>query len=223
VQKNWLSRILKTSGKNQIPVESYEMEEVSEGVLPLQHGEASLQGLTGRSYLTRERLLKIEREAYEKGLKKGEELGRQLGEEKVKGVLVRVGNILNELETIKQKIYKESEKALLELSVEIAEKIINAELKVNREVVIGVVKNAISRVVGRENIRIRVNPMDMEILQQERGTLINWAGSKKMTLEGDHTIAPGGCLIDAEGNEVDARLDNQRKEIVRELRGPHIK
>jgi flagellar assembly protein FliH len=164
-----------------------------------------------------DRILKAEREGYERGLIQGEQVGREIGEKKLEALLSRMTGLLEELEGLKGRIFVESEKELVELAVAIAEKIIHQEISLNREVIVGIVKGAVSRVVDRQVLRVKVNPLDFEILNQKKHLISSPDGVKHLTLEADGTVPPGGCLIEANGSEVDARLEAQQGVVLAEL------
>ncbi len=157
----------------------------------------------------------ILRKAYEEGFSRGLEEGR----EKIRSTVARIEAILDELESIKEKKVQELLPEIVDLSLEIARKIIRKELSVQRDVVLGVVRDALKKVgEGEEKITIKVNPEDYEVLVANFEEVRNNGRVRKVEIEPAPDISPGGCYIETERGDVDARIEEQLREIEDALR-----
>ena len=108
------------------------------------------------------------------------------------------------------------EKVVIDLSVSIAEKIIKKE--VNRETIINdVLKESIKKVIGSNKIFVKLNPNDFEIINQESQAQFNNDSYNKIKFESDERIEKGGCLVETEIGNVDARISSQLNEISKQL------
>jgi flagellar assembly protein FliH len=153
---------------------------------------------------------------WREGFQAGHEEGCKLG-------YAEVGSLVGSLETLRMGIedsrsvlLKELEREIASLAMEIAEKLMLQELKVNPETIITVVRRVIERASDRKSLRIRISPDDCSILQERREELL--AGIvelKHFDLVSDSSLRPGDCIVETKAGTIDARLD-RRVERVRE-------
>lgn len=115
----------------------------------------------------------------------------------------RVSGLANEM-TVKL------ETEVVELALEIAKKVVTREINVDREIVLSVAKNALSKLHSRTLASIHLHPDDLAYIQEHRNKL-NFHGS--LELIEDATIAPGGCLIHTDTGDIDGRIESQFDEI----------
>ena len=84
----------------------------------------------------------------------------------------------------------------------------------NREVIRGVLKEAIKNISDRENMKIRVHPQDFHFMLEIKSDFLQgFDGIKNIVFEEDESIMRGGAIIETLCGEVDARLDQQYNEI----------
>jgi len=158
----------------------------------------------------------VERAAYEKGYRAGQEAGYAFGEKKAALLLDRLRGILDELEGLRAAILAEVEPELVELALGIARKVVQAEVGTNRDVVVRVTRRALQEVSESGEIVVRVNPGDLEYLESKIPDLAQ--GRRRLRLEPDAEVGPGGCRVETAHGEVDARIEEQLEEIAKELR-----
>ena len=72
-----------------------------------------------------------------------------------------------------------------------------------------------SRVEHAEHITIRMNPEDMQRLAELKPQLLTLAEAGRGAFEADASISCGGCRIESDSGDIDARLE-QRFKIVEE-------
>ena len=146
------------------------------------------------------------RNRFEDGLKQGRKEGA--------GDIARAVEMLHGYATMLQAEKKElalrAEQNALELAFQLADKIIANELHTRPESVAEIVKNAIRQVLDCDQIRLRVNQDDYEYLRTVQGELESIL-SKSVPLEirVDSTVERGGCLIETERGNLDARISSQ--------------
>ncbi len=111
-------------------------------------------------------------------------------------------------------IQRRSEEAVIRLALSIAEQIVKRELRLDQSLVLQQVREAIQRVVGVDRIKIRVHPADEAFLREHRSTIVAGADSiRELVIEGDGKIEQGGCILESESGNVDARIATQLKKI----------
>lgn len=159
-------------------------------------------------------------DAYAKGVAYGQQkLRLDLDKEYSDKLYKKYEEVYHLFEDFDQKLkeYEQSfERLVIGTSVELARKIIQRE--VNVETIINdVVKNAISKVVGANEVRIKFHPSDLAQLNTYSKNLISSSSFNKIKFEEDERIEIGGCLIETEIGNVDARISTQLEELRRKL------
>lgn len=160
------------------------------------------------------RIAARESEGYERGYAAGLEQGRAQGSRELEETALRLEGLLRSLEGFREKRVGELLPDLVDLSVEIARKIIHKEVELDREVIVAVAQDALQKVGEKEeSVVVKVNPLDYEIMLSRIDFLKSQSGLKEIAVEPYAAIAPGGCYIETRTGEVDARIEEQLKEV----------
>lgn len=157
-------------------------------------------------------------EAYQRGFNDAEKILREkINAELNEHILLfdqLVKNLYSEIEMLEKKI----ESIVLSLAIEIAKKIVKKEIDSNNDFVVNQVKEAIKRVVGIEKIKLRINPEDEKLIKELKPELLQIADStREIIVEADPSIERGGCIIESELGNVDARISTQFSQIENSL------
>lgn len=130
----------------------------------------------------------------------------------------RVAAFISSLEE-QQKTYHQSlEQSAMRFGLAVAEIIVKREVSIDKELVLQQVREALKRVVGVERIKLRVNPQDEAIVKGNRSVVTEDSDSvRDIMIEIDETIEPGGCILESDSGNVDARLSTQLKKIEESL------
>ncbi|MBI2876002.1 MAG: hypothetical protein HYY20_03900 [Candidatus Tectomicrobia bacterium] len=164
----------------------------------------------------------IEQEAYQKGLSQGEKKGREMGLKELEPVGALLRQLLEEVGSLRQRIWEKSESDLVALSLAIAKGILHREVALDGEVIVRVAREALKNVAAGEWVKIRVNPADLEALTAHRDQLLDPSdGARGLQIEEDSSIARGGCLVESSLGEVDARIERQMEILETALRSAH--
>jgi flagellar assembly protein FliH len=156
----------------------------------------------------------IEKEAYEKGFSEGERAGRDTGEKMVEAVLKQYTQTLEELKGLRRNLLTGSEREVVRLSLEVAKKVVKREVSVDEELILALVKVALSRLADQSVMTIRVNPKDGQSIlhfRESPGHRDSWHDGIKLVE--DPMITRGGCLIETDSGVIDARVEEQFREI----------
>ena len=161
----------------------------------------------------------IHRQAYEKGLRQGQEDGRIAAQGKAAPLIMALEKTLAELDGVRNRIKQQLEREVVELAMHVARKVIQREVSVSDDAIIAVVKEALTHLDDPEKISIRLNPLDLKRLQEagERSQAA-FENLDNIHFEEDAGIESGGCYIHTEYGEVDARLEEQLRHIEEALR-----
>lgn len=157
-------------------------------------------------------------EGYQEGYKDGHDEGfRQGTEQAASETKSTIENAVNKAEQIMFSVeqeYRESildaEREIVRIALEVARKILAREVEENPMVVLPIVKAALEKVRDQEQIVIRVNAYDYDLVLQAKHDLQIMIGRENViTIIGDHTVSPGCCMIDTPYGTVDAGIDTQ--------------
>jgi flagellar assembly protein FliH len=161
-------------------------------------------------------------EAFKQGKAEGLKLGTEKGNAEASSVYQKnigeiqqnVASFLKKVEESKRDIFSHSEHIILKMCLEITRKIIASEITTRQDVILNVIKKALSYIAEREKLVIRVAPDDCKILNDRRDF---WEPVneklKDITIEPDERVSKGGCIIESNTGTVDARLGIQMDEI----------
>ncbi|MDO8945250.1 MAG: FliH/SctL family protein [Desulfobacterales bacterium] len=159
-----------------------------------------------------------EQQAYCRGFgdgeRKGHELGEQVGLEsamqKLDSLLTGGHKLLGELGDLHRQTCRDVESDLVQLALAVARKIVGREVSLGPEAVTRIIRQALARVEHAGRITIKLNPVDLELLSDVKPQLLSGLPEAgRAAFEADEGIARGGCLIETDGGEVDARIERQ--------------
>lgn len=160
-------------------------------------------------------------QAYAEGLAEGIEKGRALHRQEQRQPIESLAALLAEAARIKQALLAEAEGQLLDLALAVAEKVIHLEVTTNREVIQGVLREAIRQIADRSGMKIRIHPEDFRYMMEIKSDFLQTIdGIGNVVFEADNGIARGGALIETLYGEVDARIDQQFREVKGVLTAP---
>jgi len=166
-----------------------------------------------------ERREDIQEKAYREGFELGLKEGREKAEKESKEILQRLESLIKSLQSIREEIYKKAEEEILELSIAIAKKILRRELELNRSSILQLVREAIRRLTEGDTIKIFLSFEDFEMVKRDKEDLIRELGeSKNLVIFPSQEVFPGGCFVETEFAQVDARLETQLEAIVQGLK-----
>ena len=156
----------------------------------------------------------VQRQAQEIGFQQGYEQGLQQGaisaQQQVYQQLVESRDIF--IQAIRQRhlLLASAEPQLARLSVKVAEKLVGQELQINQDTILGIVRVALAGIGDREEVSIRVNPADYDRVVAHRSDYEKMIdGLKKFHVSADAAIDPGGCAIETNLGNIDARLNTR--------------
>lgn len=155
---------------------------------------------------------------YEEGYQLGLKDGTDLAEEMCKARIEKSTEVLEQAFQEKAVVIKEAEPFVIELTTEIAKKVLQQELKIHPEALLHLIKQNLDAVYETSLISIGVAPEDFAFVQKQRQQLMTLDnGQVEVKVFPDYSIVQGGCIIRTESGSVDARIDVQLSEIKKAL------
>ena len=110
-----------------------------------------------------------------------------------------------------------AEPELVRLAMSIAERIVHTEVAENRQVVVENVRAALTRLVSREVVTLRVNPLDHETIRQFRDTIVAASDVEHLRIVEDQRVDRGGVLVETDAGTIDAKIATQLREAKRAI------
>jgi len=157
-------------------------------------------------------------EAYAEGMRRGIAKGEQDFQEHIGQsgeVLQQVASALNESRDL---YIQEIEQHIAKFAQMIAEKIIRQEVSVKPEIVLNTVQALLTKLFDQEVVSIFVNPNDLELLVQNRESLLEeFSSIQHLDIQPDEKIESGGCLAKTSTLVIDGTLRVQMDEIANQI------
>lgn len=153
-------------------------------------------------------------EAYNKGYEAGREEGFRSGAAEVERLIDRVHTVLNKSIEKRIEIIDEAESQLIDLVLQISRKVIKVVSENQKNVVINNVVQALRKMKSRGDVAIKVNLADLEITTEHTKDFLRMVENvKSITVLEDSSVDKGGCIIETDFGQIDARISSQLKEI----------
>jgi flagellar assembly protein FliH len=152
----------------------------------------------------------IRRQAREEGRKEGLAAGREAAETEKANAVKRMLGAAEAMEGFRERMMADLEGELVELVLAAASKVVAAEVETNPQVALNLVKAGLKHVSQSRWARIRVNPDDLELIEEHRPKILEEnLDLTKVDLTPDSSVARGGCLITTEAEEIDNSLETR--------------
>ncbi len=159
-------------------------------------------------------------QVYQKGLADGKNELEKVLEEKHSVELLNQSkdfySIISVFEDQMKTYENEYHKLVFKVSEKIVEKILKEKLE-NSSVVEKILEENLRKIIGANNIVIKLNPKDHEIIEKSSKEYFASSGISKIRFQSNDNIQIGGCFIESEIGNLDARIETQVSEILRAL------
>lgn len=190
------------------------------------YDEAREEGLlSGRQEGLEKGLEEGRRQGLERGLQQGLEEGRQQGyelgyqeglqkaETELRQTLKTLNGVMTQLSHAVNEQDYQLEKALLDLSREIARHVVQRELQIDSSHIMQIVKQALATLPpSRDNVRILVNPADQPLVQQAAEE-----GGENWRVVANQHIARGGCRVETDQSAVDFTTSERFSQVMEQI------
>ena len=137
--------------------------------------------------------------------------GYQEGLMQAKADLQDVKNAIASFAGAKQEVFEYIAPDILEISVEIAQKIIKKELQQDPTIIIDNIMEILKGLSKEETkITLRVNPAQVSLLKSEIPSVMSNVGlDAKVLIVPDDAIMEGGCMVTTTNGVIDATIETQ--------------
>lgn len=111
---------------------------------------------------------------------------------------------------------------VIKLAVKISEKIVRDEIK-NRSIIENSISEAVKKVMGANQVHIKMSPADYELISSNGKAALIERNFDKVKFEVTDKVEEGGCIIETEIGNVDARIQSQIDAISAQLESAFLK
>jgi flagellar assembly protein FliH len=154
------------------------------------------------------------KEAEDQGRIAGKEEGFTQGKAEVERLIQRTQVMLERAQNKRGEILIETEQEIIDLVLLISRKVIKVISENQRTIVLQNVVQALRKVKTRGNVTIRVNMADLKLTTEHIKDFIQrLEGVKSIQVVEDTSVDSGGCVIETDFGEIDARISSQLAEL----------
>ncbi|MBW4828680.1 MAG: hypothetical protein KZY61_05950 [Clostridiaceae bacterium] len=185
----------------------------------IKSGHKESEAILNRAYEEAENISnKWKDKGYQKGLKSGHAEGYDDGYEegrKDSNILIDEALEIKE-EYIKKKenLYREVEKDIIHLVLEISEKVIYDKINEDKEYIVSLVLKGIESLNTTENLIVRISKEDYDIVETSKNKILAKASLvNDLEIKIDSNLSKGDCIIETNKGSVDVSIDYQVKEM----------
>jgi flagellar assembly protein FliH len=147
----------------------------------------------------------------------GHSAGTQAAEREMSEMLATMRNLIEMARAERHKIIESAEPELVKLAMGIAERVLHQQIALDRNVVVEMAKVAISRLIDRDTVTVRVNPADLERMREHREDVLAMGDVKNVRIIEDQRVDRGGVVVETDAGSVDARVHTQLAEVKKVL------
>lgn len=152
----------------------------------------------------------IRERARSQGYNEGHGAGYAEGLKRAAPVMDSFTSLVRELTGARDGFYSNSENEMVELVINVAELTLGNQIEKNPGLIRHVIKNAVHKLQAREEMTIRVNPMDLAEAEKVRPEISKEVEDiGKVSFKGDPLVSRGGCMLDTNMGSIDARVETQ--------------
>lgn len=162
----------------------------------------------------KERVDAVQKEAFRKGFDEGREDGYKEGKAEVERLTGRLHSVIERALDKRSEILEKTEAEIVELVLLVAKKVVKVISENQKNVVIQNIVQALRKLRTRSEVTIRVNLADLQLVSEHTKDFVALAeNAKHIQIVEDTTIDRGGCIIETDFGEIDARISSQLHEL----------
>lgn len=152
----------------------------------------------------------IVEEARKKGYNEGFQEGKMVSDK----LIEEANDLKKEYFLQRENLLREVEEDVINLTVNICEKILGDFVEENKEAIISIISKGINSLNAREKMIIRVSSGDFDFVEMSKDRILSMANQvEDIEIKADNTLEPGSCVIETSKGSVDSSLKTQFDEI----------
>lgn len=151
---------------------------------------------------------------YRRGLADGAQQGELRAVKLMEPLQARLAATITDLAGTQRGLRREAEADVVRMALAIARRILNRELSVDPEAILGLVRSALDRLEAREIHRVRVAPADKAAVETE---LARRSLPRAIEVYADPSLERGAAVFETSRGTLDSSINTQLDEIDRGL------
>ena len=162
----------------------------------------------------REKVEAAEREAAKKGREEGRDAGYTEGKAEAERLIGRLHVMLDRAMDKRAEILQDTETQVVELVLLVATKVVKVISENQKSVVVQNIAQALRKLKTKSEVIVRVNLADLQLSTDHIKDFVQMTeNAKRITIVEDSTVDRGGCVIETDFGEIDARISSQLHEL----------
>lgn len=150
----------------------------------------------------------------EQGYNDGLNEGFNQGMDQANTIIQQAAELKELLDHRRIQMYREAESELMEMTLDIARKVIGDELVQNPEVIISLIKQALAKCAFKEKLVIRVSEYDYDYVESNRDKIIMLTeGINDLEVYSDKALPKGSCIVETSSGEINSGIQVQFNEM----------
>lgn len=160
-------------------------------------------------------------EAHRAATEEGYAAGYRDGQRSIADAMAAACALVDELEAERERRPEAAAEDVSIVALEVAARLVRAELEVNPERVLDVVKGSIRRASQRDSLLARVHPDDLAIVREAVPDLMSQVGGvDRLDVIEEPRVARGSCVLETPAGDVDATFPTQLERLLGALLDP---
>lgn len=137
--------------------------------------------------------------------------GYNAGIQQAQADLENFRNVMGAFMGAENRVFEEVTPHIMEIAMEIAQKIIKTEIKEDPQIVLNTILDVLKTLSKNEpKIILRVNPVQVQYIKDTLPEQIRLLGMEtKLSILSDESITEGGCIVQTNNGLVDASIEAQ--------------
>jgi flagellar assembly protein FliH len=146
--------------------------------------------------------------------RKGYEDGYNEGREKYEALIKEAEQIKSRTKAEYVSMLKGVEKDVVRLVVDIAKKVLDTELSINKESILSLISEAVNKCSCSNNIILKVSSEDYDYVIENKGKLLSMLDEcDEAEIKKDSSLCSGACIVETNFGSVDSGVGTKLKKI----------
>lgn len=165
-----------------------------------------------------EMLADVQKKAYDEAYQLGLDEGRKKAFDDVSADITKkmeeLDGLLGMIGGIKNEILSQNETHMMKLLYHMASRIAGVQIAQDDSAVVEILRGAVSLAQDEENVRVEMHPSQIEFVEELRtrqGREFEFL--KKIRFSPNESIRPGGCIVETNYGEIDARMETRLEQL----------
>ena len=161
-------------------------------------------------------LERVKQERYDEG----HQAGLAAREAEAREAVERFGVVHDSLARERGQVLREAEVTVVDLAVALARRVVGIQAEMDHKVLVRIVRSALEHLSDHSFLQIKVHPDDLQIARRFAAAWVEKVSqSSVLRVEASDHVSRGGCMIEGQEENVDARLVEQFQVLQDALRG----